>query len=249
DFANQDARLMALISDANTAASNANNAVLIINQKIADVQKQLDILKQMKLTVHPLPSGSTPSGSYDNTTGEMILNIPDGAPGTAGKDGSVTDLNNTTSGVPKDTDIGFYVDATTNTVHKATMLDIAKVYPAVSDITFNGGTPETHTVDITPTKIGLGNVLNVPSYSKTEADALHKGSAKAYESKADADADVVHRQVGEKVIVITPTRVDYYIVKAGALITDPNVLEVDPNRPGEVRVLSVSGTHPDATGD
>lgn len=69
---------MNLIAQANAAVADANNAVALINQKLVEVQRQLDILMGMTVTVTTLPPGSDATGSFNNQTGEIKLDIPEG---------------------------------------------------------------------------------------------------------------------------------------------------------------------------
>lgn len=244
-FAAQDARLMQLISQTNAAVADANAAIEIIDQKIIEVQKQLDILAAMYLTVNTLPPGSPATGSYNPATGEMILNIPEGEPG---KDGSVKDLDTASQGVPEAADWGFYVDKDDNTVHKALMSDIAKTFPSVTSVKVGTGSKEIGDIEVTATKLGLGNVQNVASYSKTESDTKSKNFIKPYLTKASADADAPNRQVGEKVLVWNGTSYDFYDIIAGATGTDPNKLSAAPSKQ-EKRIVTVNLKEPDSTGN
>lgn len=244
-FAAQDARLMQLISQTNAAVDDANAAVEIMDQKIIEVQKQLDILAAMYLTVNTLPPGSPATGSYNPATGEMILNIPEGEPG---KDGSVKDLDTAPQGVPEAADWGFYVDKDDNTVHKALMSDIAKTFPSVTSVKVGTGAKETGDIEVTATKLGLGNVQNVASYSKTESDVKSKNFIKPYLTKADADIDAPNRQVGEKVLVWNGTSYDFYDVIAGATGADPNKLSAAPSKQ-EKRIVTVNLKEPDSAGN
>lgn len=247
DFLTQDSRLMALLSQGQAALAQANNSIATINQKIIEVTKQLDLIKNMHVTVNQVAHNVPASGSFNNTTGEFTFNIPEGA---AGASGSVSDLSTATTGTPTSADIGFFVDHTDNTVHKASMADIAAVLPAVKSIAF-GTDPTKHTGDVVITKddIGLSNVANVKAYDQTTVDDMLSGNLKAYESKADADADVANRQVGEKVVVITPHAFEYFKVTKGPLATDPHVLTPDTSRLIEKRVRTVSHIAPDDQGD
>lgn len=239
DFQAQDARLMQLVSQANTAADNANNAVAIINQKIIEIQAQLDIIAAIHVTVTTLPPGTPASGNYNNATGELSLGLPQGAPG---KDGSVTDLGTTTLAVPDSDDFGFFVDKDNNKVYKSLMSDIAKTFPAVTSISVNGGAKRTGDVTISKTDLGVNNVLNVPSYSKTESDTLSKGYVKSYLTKALADADVVNRTVGEVVLVWSNTKYDFYTVAAGT----PKTLTLNTS---EKKIVTVNRKEPDSAGN
>lgn len=241
DFAAQDARLTQLISQTNAAVDDANNAIDAMNAKLIEVQKQLDVLLAMYVTVETLPAGTPATGTFDATTGEFHFGIPEGAPG------SVTDLNNAPTGVPDANDWGFYVESTDNTVHKALMTDIAKTFPSVTSVTVGSGTKETGDVTITSAKLGLGNVLNVPSYSKTESDAISTGYVKTYESKADADDDAKNRKVGESVLVWNDLTYDFYDVIAGAT-GQPNKLSASTTKT-EKRIITVNLKEPDSTGN
>lgn len=243
-FAAQDARLMQLISQTNAAVADANAAIEIIDQKIIEVQKQLDILAAMYLTVNTLPPGSPATGSYNPATGEMILNIPEGEPG---KDGSVKDLDTASQGVPEAADWGFYVDKDDNTVHKALMSDIAKTFPSVTSVKVGTGAKETGDVEVTATKLGLGNVQNVASYSKVESDTRSKNFIKPYLTKADADTDAPNRQVGEKVLVWNGTSYDFYDIIAGTT-GQPNKLSAAPSKQ-EKRIVTVNLKEPDSSGN
>ena len=241
DFAAQDARLTQLISQTNAAVDDANNAIDEINQKIIDVQKQLDILANMYVTVETLPPASSATGSYNPVTGEFHFGLPQGIPG------SVTDLSTAPTGVPDENDWGFYVESSDSTVHKALMSDIAKTFPSVQSVTVGSGSKETGDVVVTAAKLGLGNVLNVPSYSKTESDTKSKGYVKTYESKAEADADAKNRIVGESVLVWNDFTYDFYDVVAGAT-GQPNVLSASTTK-SEKRIVTVNLKEPDATGN
>ena len=111
DFKDQDARLMSLIAQTNAAVSDANNAVALINQKLIEVQNQLDVLLGMSVDVTTLPPGTPATGSFNPNTGVISLGIPEGDPG---KDGSVKDLDTAPTGVPELGDLGFYVDKDDN---------------------------------------------------------------------------------------------------------------------------------------
>ena len=243
-FAAQDDRLMQLISQTNAAVADANAAIEIMDQKIIEVQKQLDILAAMYLTVNTLPPGSPATGSYNPATGEMILNIPEGEPG---KDGSVKDLDTAPQGVPEAADWGFYVDKDDNTVHKALMSDIAKTFPSVTSVKVGTGAKEIGDVEVTATKLGLGNVQNVASYSKTESDVKSKNFIKPYLTKADADTDAPNRQVGEKVLVWNGTSYDFYDIVAGTT-GQPNKLSAAPSKQ-EKRIVTVNLKEPDSAGN
>lgn len=241
DFAAQDARLTQLISQTNAAIDGANNAIDAMNLQMIEVQKQLDILMAMYVTVETLPSGSSATGTFNATTGEFHFGIPEGAPG------SVTDLNNAPQGVPDPTDWGFYVESTDNTVHRALMSDIAKTFPSVTSVAQGSGAAEQGDVVITAAKLGLGNVLNVPSYSKTESDAISTGYVKTYESKSDADADAKNRKVGESVLVWNNLTYDFYDVIAGTT-GQPNKLSASTTKT-EKRIITVNQKEPDSTGN
>lgn len=243
DFAAQDTRLMQLISETNSAVTGANNAIQIMDQKIIEVQKQLDILLAMDVDVTTLPPGTPASGSFDPTTGLISLGIPEGTPG---KDGSVTDLSTAPTGVPDPNDWGFYVESTDNTVHKAKMSDIAKTFPSVQSVSYNGGgQKETGDIDITKTKLGLGNVLDVASYSKAQSDLMHKGYIKTYPNKASADNDVINRKVGEVILIWNGTTYDFYDVISDA---NGNKLSDAPTK-SEKRIITVNLKEPDSTGN
>ena len=243
DFAAQDARLMQLISETHSAVTDANNAIQIIDQKIIEVQKQLDILLAMDVQVATLPPGTPASGSFDPTTGLISLGIPEGNPG---KDGSVKDLDTAPIGVPDPNDWGFYVESTDNIVHKAKMSDIAKTFPSVQSVSYNGGSQkETGDINITKTKLGLGNVLDVASYSKTESDNINKGYIKTYTDKTTADADATNRKVGETVLIWNGTSYDFYSIKSN---TNGNKLSDTPTK-SEKRIVTVNLKKPDSTGN
>lgn len=243
DFANQDARLMQLISETNNAVNGANNSIQIMDQKIIEVQKQLDILLAMDVSVSTLPPGTPASGSFDPTTGLISLGIPEGEPG---KDGSVTDLSIAPTGVPDPDDWGFYVESTDNTVHKAKMSDIAKTFPSVQSISYNGGSQkEIGDIDITKTKLGLGNVLDVASYSKTESDNISEGYIKTYPDKSTADTDAKNRKVGETILIWNGTSYDFYSIESD---TNGNKLSDTPTK-SEKRIVTVNLKEPDSTGN
>lgn len=241
DFAAQDERLTQLISQTNAAVDSANNAIILMDQKIAEVQAQLDILKNMYVTVETLPANTPATGTYDPTTGELHLGIPQGAPG------SVTDLDDAPIGVPDVDDWGFYVESTDNTVHKALMSDIAKTFPSITSVAVGTGSPEQGDVTVTAAKLGLGNVQNVASYSKTESDTKSKGYVKTYRTKALAVADAVNRQVDEVVLVWNDLTYDFYTVVAGAS-GQPNTLSASTTKT-EKRIITVNLKEPDATGN
>ena len=239
DFAAQDIRLMNLIAQTNAAVADANNSVALIDQKIVEVQKQLDILMDMKVTVTTLPPGSQATGSFDNQTGEIKLGIPEGEKGA---DGSVTDLSTVSSGVPELGDLGFYVDKDDNTVHKTTLENIANLIPSVRSISVNGGEAQDGDValDINKTTVGLGNVLNVAQYSRQEINDKFDKPVKIYQSKAEADADAQYRQVGEKVLVWEATKYEFYTVAANKTLTPVKT---------EGRILTVNSRSPDSSGN
>lgn len=241
DFAAQDERLTQLISQTQAAVDSANNAIILMDQKIAEVQAQLDILQNMYVTVETLPPTTPATGTYDPTTGELHLGIPQGAPG------SVTDLDDAPIGVPDVDDWGFYVESTDNIVHKALMSDIAKTFPSVTSVAVGTGSPEQGDVTVTAAKLGLGNVLNVPSYSKTESDTKSKGFVKTYQTKALADADAANRIVGEVVLVWNDYTYDFYTVVAGAS-GQPNTLSASTTK-SEKRIVTVNLKEPDASGN
>lgn len=171
DFAAQDARLMQLITQTNGVIADANIAIDKMDDKLLEVQDQLDILMNMDVAVTTLPPGTDATGNYNPQTGLISLGIPEGQPG---KDGTVTDLTTAPMGVPDPADFGFYVESTNSKVYRAKMSDIAKTFPAVVSVSYNGGNQkEVGDVNITKAKLGLGNVLDVPSYSKTETDNLN----------------------------------------------------------------------------
>lgn len=239
DFAAQDVRLMNLIAQTNAAVADANNSVALIDQKIVEVQKQLDILMNMKVTVTTLPPGSQATGSFDNQTGEIKLGIPEGEKGA---DGSVTDLSTVSSGVPELGDLGFYVDKDDNTVHKTTLENIANLIPSVRSISVNGGEAQDGDValDINKTTVGLGNVLNVAQYSRQEINDKFDKPVKIYQSKAEADANAQYRQEGESVLVWEDTRYVFYTVAANKTLTPVK---------SESRILTVNSRSPDSTGN
>lgn len=177
DFAAQDARLIQLIAQTNGVITDANNTIDKMDDKLAEVQAQLDILLAMDVSVTTLPPGTDATGNYNPQTGLISLGIPEGQPGKDGedgKDGTVTDLTTAPMGVPDPADFGFYVESTNSKVYRAKMSDIAKTFPAVVSVSYNGGNQkEVGDVNITKAKLGLGNVLDVPSYSKTETDNLN----------------------------------------------------------------------------
>ena len=239
DFAAQDVRLMNLIAQTNAAVADANNSVALIDQKIVEVQKQLDILMDMKVTVTTLPPGSQATGSFDNQTGEIKLGIPEGEKGA---DGSVTDLSTVSSGVPELGDLGFYVDKDDNTVHKTTLENIANLIPSVRSVSVNGGEAQDGDValDINKTTVGLGNVLNVAQYSRQEINDKFDKPIKIYQSKAEADANAQYRQAGESVLVWEDTQYVFYTVAANKTLTPVK---------SESRILTVNSRSPDSTGN
>lgn len=239
DFADQDARLMALIAQTNTAVADANNAVALMDQKLVEVQRQLDILLGMSVDVTTLAPGKPATGSFDPDTGVISLGIPQGNPG---KDGTVADLDNAPTGVPVLGDVGFYVDKDDNTVHKTSLENIANLIPSVRDISVNGAPPESGNVKLTIDKIvvGLGNVENVSSYSKTESDNKIDNFIKAYNSKTEADADAPNRKVGETILVWENTQYVFYKV------SDSHTLILDKTEP---RVITVNSRIPDSSGN
>ena len=239
DFKDQDARLMQLIAQSNAAVANANNAIALINQKLVEVDKQLDILLGMTVEVTTLNPGQPATGEFDPTTGKISLGIPEGLPG---KDGSVKDLNTVDTGVPVAGDLGFYVDQTDNTVHKTTLENIANLIPSVRDISVNGGPAESGNVSLTIDKstVGLDKVENVASYSKEETDKKVDRFIKAYNTKADADADAINRKAGETILVWEDTKYSFYTV-ASDKILEP--LKTEP------RVVTVNSRIPDSTGN
>ena len=239
DFKDQDSRLMQLIAQSNAAVANANNAIALINQKLVEVDKQLDILLGMTVEVTTLSPGQPATGDFDPTTGKISLGIPEGLPG---KDGSVKDLNTVDTGVPVAGDLGFYVDQTDNTVHKTTLENIANLIPSVRDISVNGGPAESGNVSLTIDKstVGLDKVENVASYSKEETDKKVDRFIKAYNTKADADADAINRKAGETILVWEDTKYSFYTV-ASDKILEP--LKTEP------RVVTVNSRIPDSTGN
>lgn len=239
DFKDQDARLMQLIAQSNAAVANANNAIALINQKLVEVDKQLDILLGMTVEVTTLNPGQPATGEFDPTTGKISLGIPEGLPG---KDGSVKDLNTVDTGVPVAGDLGFYVDQTDNTVHKTTLENIANLIPSVRDISVNGGPAESGSVSLTIDKstVGLDNVENVASYSKEETNKKVDRFIKAYNTKADADADAINRKPGETILVWEDTKYSFYTVAFD------NILEPLKTEP---RVVTVNSRIPDSTGN
>lgn len=241
DFAEQDKRLMQLISEANSAADAAKNAVDIVDQKLIEIQKQLDILLGMTVTVETLPPDEDATGSFNPSTGEIHLGIPRGE---AGKDGKVTDLGNVDQGVPIAEDWGFYADKATNKVYKTTLSDIANLVPSVRSVSVNGGEKQMGEVEITldKTTIGLSDVRNVPSYSIEESDSQSKGYIKAYNTKDEADADVVNRKEGETVLIWNGTSYEFYSVEAGPKLSDQPIKT-------EKRIVTVNSKEPDSSGN
>lgn len=239
DFENQDARLMLLVAEANAAASNAQNAVDIVNQKLIEIQAQLDLLLAMKVTVETLPPGSEATGSFNNQTGEIHLGIPEGEKGAAG---SVTDLFTTPTGTPEIGDIGFYIDKDDNTVHKTSLESIANLIPSVRSVKVNDGVAETGEVVLTLTKdtVGLGNVLNLPQYSRQEVNNKVDNFIKVYGTKEEADADAANRQVGETVLVWNSVKYDFYEVASNKTLT--------PSK-SEPRIVTVNSRVPDSSGN
>ena len=239
DFAAQDARLMSLIAQTNAAVADANNAVALMDQKLVEVQRQLDILLGMSVDVTTLAPNKQATGSFDPDTGVISLGIPQGTPG---KDGTVTDLGNAPTGVPVLGDVGFYVDKDDNTVHKTSLENIANLIPSVRSIAVNGGPAQDGEVALTIDKatVGLGNVENVASYSKTESDAKLDNFIKTYSSKVEADADAVNRKAGETVLVWENTQYVFYKVAAD------KVLDLDKTEP---RVITVNSRIPDSSGN
>lgn len=239
DFIDQDARLMTLIAQTNAAVSDANNAVALINQKLIEVQNQLDVLLGMSVDVTTLPPGTPATGSFNPTTGVISLGIPEGDPG---KDGSVKDLDTAPTGVPELGDLGFYVDKDDNTVHKTTLENIANLIPSVRSVSVNGGPALDGEVALTLNKetVGLGNVLNVAQYSRQEINDKFDKTTKTYQSKAEADADAQYRQVGEKVLVWEATKYEFYTVAANKTLTPVKT---------EGRILTVNSRSPDSSGN
>lgn len=239
DFKDQDVRLMQLISQSNAAVANANNAIALINQKLVEVDKQLDILLGMTVEVTTLPPGSQATGSFDPTTGEISLGIPEGFPG---KDGSVKDLDSAPVGTPELGDLGFYVDKDDNTVHKTSLENIANLIPSVRDISLNGGEPRSGNVSLIVDKntVGLPNVENVASYSKAVSDNKLGGFVKTYESKALAEADIPNRQIGETILVWNNTSYVFYEVAPDLSLS---------LKKEEPRIVTVNSRIPDSTGN
>lgn len=239
DFKDQDARLMTLIAQTNAAVSDANNAVALINQKLIEVQRQLDILLGMSVDVTTLPPGSQATGSFNPNTGVISLGIPEGEPG---KDGSVKDLDTAPTGIPELGDLGFYVDKDDNTVHKTTLEDIANLIPSVRSVAVNGGSLATGDVNLVldKTSVGLNNVVNVASYSTSQVDGKVDGYVKTYRTKAAADADAVNRKTGENVLVWEDYKYEFYTVASNKTLTPVKT---------ENRVITVNSRIPDSTGN
>ncbi|UCR91932.1 tail fiber protein [Escherichia phage vB_EcoP_IMEP8] len=239
DFRDQDARLMQLVAQATSAVADANNAVALIDQKIVEVQKQLDILLGMSVDVTTLPAGNPATGNFDPETGVISLGIPEGVPG---KDGSVTDLNSAPTGTPVLGDIGFYVDKTDNTVHKTSLESIANLIPSVRSVSVNGGAPLDGEVSLTIDKntVGLGNVLNVSSYSTAIVDNKLDNFVKTYLSKAEADADAPNRKIGEEILVWEDTKYEFYTIDASGTLSPSKT---------ENRILTVNSRAPDSSGN
>ena len=239
DFKDQDARLMTLIAQTNSAVSDANNAVALINQKLIEVQKQLDVLLGMSVDVTTLPPGSQATGSFNPTTGVISLGIPEGDPG---KDGSVKDLDTAPTGVPELGDLGFYVDKDDNTVHKTTLENIANLIPSVRSVSVNGGTPADGEVNLVldKTTVGLSNVINVTSYSTSQVDGKVDGYVKTYRTKADAEADAIRRKVGENILVWEDYKYVFYTVASDKTLTLSKT---------ENRIVTVNSRVPDSTGN
>lgn len=235
DFEDQDARLMQLIAETNAAVSDANNAIAVMEQLIAEIQARLDILLGMTVEVVTLPPGSDATGSFDPDTGVISLGIPEG---DKGADGSVTDLSSVDFGTPEIDDIGFYVDKDDSTVHKATLSDIANLIPSVRSISVNGGPAEDGDVTLTidKTTVGLDNVENVASYSK---EAIN-GFVKVYTTKSDADADAALRAVDEDVLVWNGASYDFYTVQSD------HTLALSKSEP---RIITVNSRVPDSNGN
>ena len=239
DFAAQDTRLMALIAQTGAAVADANNAVAVIDQKIVEVQRQLDILLGMSVTVSTLPPGTPATGNFDPNTGEISLGIPEGAPG---RNGSVTDLNEAPEGLPVLGDVGFYVDKDDSTVYKTSLSNIANLIPSVRSISVNGGPEQDGEVALTLDKntVGLGNVLNVASYSTAIVDNKVDNFVKTYRSKADADADAPNRKIGEKILVWEDTKYEFYDISVDGSLSPSKT---------ESRILTVNSRAPDSSGN
>lgn len=239
DFKDQDARLMQLVAQATAAVADANNAVALIDQKIVEVQRQLDILLGISVDVTTLPAGNPATGNFDPETGVISLGIPEGAPG---KDGSVTDLNSAPTGTPVLGDISFYVDKTDNTVHKTSLENIANLIPSVRSVSVNGGTPLDGEVSLTIDKntVDLGNVLNVASYSTAIVDNKLDNFVKTYLSKAEADTDAPNRKIGEEILVWEDTKYEFYTINASGTLSPSKT---------ENRILTVNSRAPDSSGN
>lgn len=239
DFRDQDARLMQLVAQATAAVADANNAVALIDQKVVEVQKQLDILLGMSVEVTTLPAGNQATGDFNPETGVISLGIPEGAPG---KDGSVTDLNSAPTGTPVLGDIGFYVDKTDNTVHKTSLENIANLIPSVRSVSINGGPPLDGEVSLTIDKntVGLDNVLNVASYSTAIVDKKLDSFVKTYLSKAEADADAPNRKIGEDILVWEDTKYEFYTINSSGTLSPSKT---------ENRILTVNSRAPDSSGN
>lgn len=158
DFQNQSNQLAVLITQTQDAIQKTEDAAQYIIDELERIKNEL------KAVVVMIPPDDTASASFDPATLTFTFFIPQG------RDGSVTDLNNTPIGVPDSSDIGFYVNSSDNSVYKTSLVDIANLVPSIRGITFDGGVPQTGVVEINKALLGLGNVLDVASYSKAEVD-------------------------------------------------------------------------------
>lgn len=185
DFQKQDERLMVLIAQSNEAISDINNTVKTIDQKLIEIDKQLDVLLNMYVTTETLPAGADATGSFDPNTGEIKLGIPRGA------DGSVTDLENVPVGTPKEEDLGFFVEKESSSVRKANLVDIANLIPSVRSVSVEDGPKMIRDVVLTKEDFHLENVRNVASWSQGE-DRIRLGrSQRMYSDLADAEEDMM----------------------------------------------------------
>lgn len=236
DFANQNSQLTQKINAANTAITNANTATSAMNLKLQDVDARLTKLLNLTVKVTEVPPTSPATGSFDNNTMEFKFEIPQSNPGKDGVDGKVTDLSNTTTGIPTAADIGFFVKSSDNTVHKALMSDIAKTFPSVTSVQVGTNAAEQGDVKVTAAKLGLDDAVH---------DKEVEHFIKTYKDKAAADADVVNRKNGEKVLVWNDLSYDFYTVTP---TTTPGVNSLILDK-SERRILTVNNTPVDANGD
>lgn len=241
-FTDQTVELSRMNQDTQAAAQAAHQAETNAISAASDAEAAAQVIQTMKVDAHTVEATVPADAVYDKATNTLHLGIP------KGESGRIEDIANTPA-LPGAPDASTKIMVADTTQQKAYLADLGSLASLMSVTSVNG---HNGTVVLTKNDVGLGNVENVASYSKTEADAAVSGFFKSYPTLTEANADIVNRKEGEVVVVYnydsdpshtiptTKAQRDWYKVTNGQLVQWGN---------GENIVRTINGKLPNDQGE